>query len=164
MGSITSFLHWLEKTPVGIFVSQAPSVYSGLSMIHVAAAVIVFGMIVVVDLRLLGLSSKGCSVTDLCREALPWTWTAFIISAITGVLLFTGQAVKYSANYAFQAKVALLALAGVNMLVFQFMTIRSVSQWNQAPRIPVAAKLAGAISLSCWIAVVAYGRWTAFVM
>ena len=128
MGSITSFLHWLEKTPVGIFVSQAPSAYSGLSMIHVAAAVIVFGMIVVVDLRLLGLSSKGCSVTDLCREALPWTWTAFIISAITGVLLFTGQAVKYSANYAFQAKVALLALAGINMLVFQFMTIRSVSQ------------------------------------
>ena len=103
MESITQFLHWLEKTPVAIFVSQSPGGFSGLVMIHVGAAVIVFGMIVVVDLRLLGLSSKGCSVTDLCREALPWTWTAFIISAITGVLLFTGQAVKYSANYAFQA-------------------------------------------------------------
>ncbi|HLQ94443.1 MAG TPA: DUF6644 family protein [Xanthobacteraceae bacterium] len=164
MESITQFLHWLEKTPVAIFVSQSPGGFSGLLMIHVGAAVIVFGMIVVVDLRLLGLASKGCSVTDLCREALPWTWTAFIISAITGVMLFTGQPVKYFANYAFQAKVALMALAGINMLVFQFMTIRSVSQWNRAPRIPVAAKLAGAISLSCWIAVVAYGRWTAFVM
>ena len=164
MESITPFLQWLEKTPVAIFVSQSPGGFSGLVMIHVGAAVIVFGMIVVVDLRLLGFASKGCSVTDLCREALPWTWTAFIISTITGMLLFTGQPVKYAANYAFQAKVALMGLAGINMLVFQFMTIRSVSQWNQAPRIPVAAKVAGAISLSCWIAVVAYGRWTAFVM
>ena len=164
MESITQFLHWLEKTPVAIFVSQSPGGFSGLLMIHVGAAVIVFGMIVVVDLRLLGLASKGCSVTDLCREALPWTWTAFIISAITGVMLFTGQPVKYFANYAFQAKVALMALAGINMLVFQFMTIRGVSHWNRNARMPVAAKLAGAISLTCWIAVVAYGRWTAFVM
>jgi hypothetical protein len=162
--SITPFLHWLEKTPVAIFVSQSQGGFSGLLMIHVAAAAIVFGMIVVVDLRLLGLASKDCSVTDLCREALPWTWTAFVISAITGVMLFTGQPVKYWANYAVQAKVALLALAGINMLVFQLMTIRGVSQWNRNTRMPVAAKLAGAISLSCWIAVVAYGRWTAFVM
>jgi hypothetical protein len=164
MDSITPLLKALEKTSISIFVSQSQGAFSGLLMIHVAAAAIVFGMIVVVDLRLMGIASTNCSVTDLCREALPWTWTAFIISAITGVLLFTGQPVKYWANYAFQAKVALLALAAVNMLVFQFMTIRSVSKWNRAAAMPVMAKLAGAISLTCWIAVVAYGRWTAFVM
>jgi hypothetical protein len=162
--SITPLLKALEKTSVALFVSQSQGGFSGLLMLHVAAAVVVFGMILVVDLRLMGIASTDCSVTDLCREALPWTWTAFIIAAITGVLLFTGQPVKYSVNYAFQAKVALLVLAGINMLVFQFMTIRSVARWNGAARLPLAARLAGAISLTCWIAVVAYGRWTAFVM
>jgi hypothetical protein len=162
--NITPFLRWLEKTDIAIFVSQSRGGFSGLLMLHVAAAVIVFGMIFIVDLRLMGIASKNCSVTDLCREVLPWTWVAFIISAITGVMLFTGQPVKYWANYAFQAKVALLALAGVNMLVFQLLTIRGVSKWNRATRLPAAAKIAGAISLTCWIAVVAYGRWTAFVM
>jgi hypothetical protein len=154
----------LEKTSISLFVSQSQGGFSGLLMVHVAAATIVFGMIFIVDLRLMGMASKNCSVTDLLREALPWTWTAFIISAITGVLLFTGQPVKYVANYAFQAKVALLVIAGINMLVFQVMTLRSVSKWNRATTIPMGAKIAGAISLTCWIAVVGYGRWTAFVM
>jgi len=57
-----------------------------------------------------------------------------------------------------------MALAGINMLVFQLITYRSVARWDRDTRVPLAGKLAGSISLACWIAIVAYGRWTAYVM
>jgi hypothetical protein len=47
--------------------------------------------------------------------------------------------------------------------VFQLITYRGVAAWDRG-RIPLAARLAGAISLACWTAVVAFGRWTAYYM
>ena len=60
-------------------------------------------------------------------------------------------------------KLALIVLAGVNMLVFHLITYRGVAAWDRG-RIPFAARMAGAVSLACWIAVVAFGRWTAYYM
>jgi hypothetical protein len=157
------FLRWLETTPVGVTVSQALFGFSALDMVHVAAIAVAFGMIAVVDLRLLGIASMDRPVTEVLRQALPWTWVAFGIAVLTGVLMFTGQAVKYYNNYALRMKLLLLLVAGINMLVFQLITYRGVAKWDKAG-VPLSARLAGAISLACWIAIVAYGRWTAYYM
>ena len=74
------------------------------------------------------------------------------------------QPVKYLGNHAFQMKFLLMALAGLNMLAFQFITYRGVSAWDRDAAVPLAGKLAGAISLAAWIAIIAYGRWTAYLM
>jgi len=71
-------------------------------------------------------------------------------------MLFTGQAVKYSANYAFQAKVALMALAASTCWCSSSNDHSRRIQWNRAPRVPVAAKL-GRDFADMLIAVVAYG-------
>jgi hypothetical protein len=162
--AVTEFLKGLEGTAVATFVSHSPWGFPALLMLHVAAVAVVFGMIAVVDLRLLGLASTKCAVTDLCREALPWTWGAFAVSAITGGLLFMGQPVMYWDNQAFRMKFAVMALAGINMLVFQLVTYRDVSRWDRDAAVPLAGKLAGAISLASWVAVVAYARWTAYLV
>jgi hypothetical protein len=163
MLSITDALHWVEHTPVAVFVSHSTWGFSALLSVHILAVAVVFGMIAMVDLRLIGIAGRQSAVTALCREALPWTWSAFALSALTGMLLFTAQPLKYWGNDAFQMKFAILALAGLNMLVFQLITYRGVAGWNRGP-IPPAARLAGAISLACWTAVVAFGRWTAYYM
>jgi len=157
------FLHWLETTALSVFVTQSPFGFSAIDMIHIAAISVVFGMIAVVDLRLLGLASRDSAVTAICTEALPWTWTAFGIATLTGVLMFIGQPVKYYDNFAFRMKLALLVLAGINMLVFHLVTWRGIAAWDRAPA-PLSARLAGGISLACWIAIAAYGRWTAYFM
>src|SRR5215467_6549639 len=160
----TELLHWVETTPLAIFVSQSTYGFSALDMVHVAAISVVFGMIAILDLRLLGAAFSDFSVTDLSRQVLPWTWAAFAVAAITGVLMFTGQAVKYAVNFAFLVKVALMALAGLNVLVFHFITYRGVAKWDRGVPVPWAAKFAGALSLVIWIAVAAYGRFTAYYM
>jgi hypothetical protein len=116
------------------------------------------------DLRLTGMAFLDFSVTDLSRQILPWTWTAFVIAAITGVLMFTGQAVRYAMNFAFLVKLALMAIAGLNVLAFHFITYQGVARWDHGVPAPWSAKLAGALSLMIWIAVAAYGRFTAYYM
>ena len=127
---ITELLHWVETTPLAVFVSQSAYGFSAVDMFHIASISVVFGMIAILDLRLVGVAFADFSVTDLSRQVLPWTWAAFAIAAITGGLMFTGQAVKYSANFAFLVKIALMALAGLNVLAFHFVTYRGVSKWD----------------------------------
>jgi uncharacterized membrane protein len=162
--SIIEFMHWVEKTPVAIMVSQSAFGFNALDMLHVAAISMVFGMIALLDLRLVGVALKDYSVTELSRQVLPWTWAAFAIAAVTGVLMFTGQAAKYAVNFAFLSKIALMVLAAANMLAFHFITYRGVAKWDRDAAVPLAAKFAGTISLLCWLAIVISGRFTAYYM
>jgi hypothetical protein len=74
------------------------------------------------------------------------------------------QALAYSANIAFQLKLAALALVALNMLAFRLFVYPGIAKWDRAATIPLRARLAGAISLAGWIAVVCCARWIAYLM
>lgn len=130
--------------------------------LHVFALVAVLGTIAIVDWRLIGLSGRDRAVTALSRQALPWTWAGFAVAVLSGAFMFVGQAEEYATNPAFLLKMALMVLAGLNMLAFHFLTWKGVDRWDTNAAPPAAARLAGALSLAFWIGVVAAGRWIAF--
>jgi hypothetical protein len=129
--------------------------------LHVLTLTVVFGSIVMVDLRLVGLTERGSSISRLTDETLPWTWTAWVLSAITGTLLFMSKAVTYYGNFQFRMKFVFMALAAVNMLIFHFGAYRKVAQWDTAVP-PTSARIAGALSIGFWVAVIFFGRWIGF--
>jgi hypothetical protein len=163
MQSFTQLLAWLETTRVALFISQDWG-FGALEMIHVAAISVVVGMIAVLDLRLMGLASTRLKVTDLYRDIIPITWAAFAVAVPTGLLMFMGQAIKYTANIAFQLKIALLILAFVNMLMFRWLVFPNVAAWDHNASTPVGAKIAGAVSLLTWIVTVMAARWIGYYM
>jgi hypothetical protein len=121
----------------------------------------VFGTVLIVDLRLLGLADSGRALTRASRETLPLTWLAFAVAVVTGSLMFTTSAQTYFGNTAFQWKVLALLAAGLNMALFQFVTARSIGAWDSG-KPPRAARAAGLLSLLLWAAVVLLGRWIGF--
>ena len=131
--------------------------------LHVFGLTALLGSIALVDLRLLGLVNRNHAVTALSEEVLPWTWGGFVLAMGSGVLIFMGGADHYVSNAAFQLKMLLLVLAGANMAVFHLVAWRSVGRWDNDASAPIAARIAGALSLLFWIGVVACGRWIAFV-
>ena len=86
------------------------------------------------------------------------------VAVVTGTGLFMTRATAYIENPAYQTKFVLLILAFANMALFQFRTFRHVEGWDTAATTPIAAKVAGAVSLLLWAGVVLAGRWTGHIL
>lgn len=148
----SALAEWMRATNPAMQVVEAT---------HVLAAVMVFGTVLIADLRLLGIADSRRAFTRVGRETLPLSWLAFAVAVVTGVLMFTTSAVVYFGNWAFQLKALALLAAGLNMAVFQWLTARDIGAWDlRTP--PRAARIAGLLSLLLWAAVVLLGRWIGF--
>ncbi len=132
--------------------------------VHVVAITLVVGTILIVDLRLLGVASGRRPYTRLSSELLKWTWIGFAIAVVSGVIMFTSNAMVYFENTAFRLKMIMMLVAGINMVIFQFLTEKSVRLWDDRPSGPPAAKIAAVVSLCMWVSVVVAGRWIGFTL
>lgn len=155
------FLEWLQGTPLAV--SIAEEWFPLVESLHVITMAIVAGTIFIVDTRLIGLTSTRLPFSYVAGRLLAWTWVAFACSVVTGSLMFMANATGYYDNTPFRVKMALLLLAGLNMLYFQGVTFRTVSTWD-AGRPPGAARLAGLLSICLWCGVIGFGRWIGFVI
>ncbi len=117
----SALAEWMRETNPAMQIAEAT---------HVLAAVMLFGTVLIVDLRLLGLADLPRSLTRISRETLPLTWAAFAAAVLTGSLMFTTSAVTYFGNAAFQWKALALFGAGLNMVLFQVITARSAAAWD----------------------------------
>lgn len=161
--TILDICTWLEGTRLAVAITESEWLFPTIETVHVLALTLVIGAIAMLDLRLLGVSRRDMGVMQLADETLPWTWGAFVIAAVTGSLMFISAATRYYGNVPLRLKFVLMALAGANMLVFHFTVYRTVHSWNHSLPTPIAARIAGALSLLFWIGVVIAGRWTGFV-
>lgn len=157
-------MEWLQATSLAVFIHQTKWAFTTIEVIHVIAILTVIGSIAIVDLRLLGIAPARRPFTQLARDVLPLTWTAFVLAAATGSLLFISQAVAYFTTATFWIKMSIMALAGINMLVFEFITVRGVQDWDVKQTPPPQARLAGGISITCWLLVFVFGRVTGFTV
>ena len=136
--------------------------YPAVETTHILAFVVLVGSAAMWDLRLLGLS-RGVPVTALERHLLPWARAGLLLAAPTGALMFASDATELVANPAFRLKLVLIAAAILNAAAFHRWTYRSVRTWDQGVGSPLAARLAGAVSLCLWTSVIACGRLIAYV-
>ena len=164
MQSVTTFLEWLQASSLAVFIHKKAWAFTTVEVVHVFAVSMVIGTIMIVDLRLLGLASTKRPFAELSRQVLPFTWAAFVLAVIAGSLLFISRPTEYFVNTVFWIKMALIVLAGINMMIFEFITVRDVQKWNLDPTPPPRARLAGGISIACWVLVVVFGRLIAFTL
>ncbi len=163
--SMTGLLNALEDTSLGAAVRGDFGwewLFPSIEALHVMSLTLVFGSIVMLDLRLIGLAERDSAVSKLSREVLPYTWVAFIGAALTGSMMFISKAHVYFYNLQFQLKFLCMFLAGLNMAVFHLGAYRHVRDWDRQQPPPRAARLAGALSIMLWIGVVFLGRWIGF--
>lgn len=160
---VRTLLNGLQALPFSQALRDSGWLFPAMESAHVVAVSLVVGSIMIVDLRLLGMTSRRRPVTQLTREVLPWTWGSFLIAVASGLAMFASKAVDYFDNPAFRLKMLFLLLAGANMAVFHLATHRSVQDWDHEKPTRLSAKIAGGLSLALWIAVVTCGRWIAFV-
>ena len=161
---LDSWLQVLQDTAIATAIREGESLFPWVECVHVLALTLVIGSIAIIDCRLLGLTSRDRSVAQITAGALPITWSAFVVAAVTGGLLFSSNATTYAHNSFFQAKLLLIALAGINMGAYHVFLGRRSHAWHTPALTPLRARLVGAVSLCLWIAIAACGRWIGFTI
>jgi hypothetical protein len=162
MDALMALADFLHQSAVSEWMRTSLKALPIIEAIHVMAVITVFGTILLVDLRLLGWVDRERPFTRVFTEILHWTWIAFAVAVVTGVLLFMPNARTYVVNTAFGLKMASLLLAGVNMSVFQFTTLKTVARWDSHAPVPLGGRIAGGLSILTWTCVIIFGRLIGF--
>ncbi|MCI0437439.1 MAG: hypothetical protein L0271_27970 [Gemmatimonadetes bacterium] len=156
------FLEWLESTPWSIALLESLYVWPLIESTHVLTLAMFVGTAIMNDLRLLGFTLKQVPVADVTGRLLRWTRGSFAVMVVTGLLIFYSNPVRYYHNIFFRLKIILLVIAGVNIWLFHGRIHTRVIEWQNDAVPPRAARVAGAVSLVAWGAIIVAGRFIAY--
>lgn len=158
------FAVWLGKTSFSIKLGEAIWIIPILQSIHILAVAMVLSSVLMIDLRLFGLTT-AYSVRQIMDRFMPFLWTGLVILAATGIIQITAEPKRtLNANPAFYLKMAMLLVAVGVTIGFQAYIRRNAADLeNRAKRITLL-QLAAIATLVLWIAIAVAGRWIAYVL
>ena len=159
---LLAFFGRLADSDWSVALHESQYAYSIIESIHVWTLAVFFGSILMVDLRLLGLTMRKVPVTEVAGRLLPWTIAGFVVMVITGSLLFSAIPLRSYQNIFFRTKMILLVLAGLNVWFFHSGIYKRVQEWDFRAIPPKTARIAGGISLVLWACIVVSGRMIAY--
>ena len=154
MSSFSTALIAIEAWPLSEVIRRSVWAYPALETIHIAAFAAVFGSLMVLELRVFG-AAPAVPLPPLARLAVPVALVAFAVAATAGLLMLISSASETVRNPAFQIKLCLIAVAGVNAWWFH--------RRDSLVRHDGAAKMQSLLSLVLWIGVITCGRLIAYV-
>lgn len=141
------------------FVIDNPWVWPIAETFHFVGLSLLFGFVLMVNLRLLGVI-RNVSFAAMYR-LLPWGILGFAINFISGMLFFIAVPDQYTQNTGFYWKIGLMLLAAVTVLyptVFE-----EVSALKAEEDAPLQTKIIAASSILLWIAVIFLGRYLPYL-
>ena len=160
--SLLPLCQWLAATPWSIALHESLYAYLIVLTIHVVTVCLFVGTAVILDLRLLGVTMPRIPVSQVVGGLAPWSIAGFVVMVVSGSLLFYANPVARYQNLFFRTKLVALALAGVNIWMFNHTVYRSVAEWDLDPVPPRGARRAAGLSLVLLAAAIMSGRLIAY--
>jgi hypothetical protein len=143
----------LEHSALAVWLRSSLA-YPVLETVHIIGLASLFGSLLIVELCLLRVI-RGVEVIGLAHRILPWSVLGFLLAAGSGLSMFFARAGELISNPVFFTKMLLVMAAGCN------------AAWLHT-RGPLDAssgltRFQAGLSLLIWLAVIACGRWIAYV-
>jgi hypothetical protein len=150
---------WFEGSALGHLMRESGVwTYACVNLIHILGVASLFGAVLVLDLRLLGLW-RNVALRAISEPILAVATTGFIIAALSGICLLATKATEYVGNPFLYIKFPAIGLGLVNVAILSSQAawkqhkVRELTQLEQA-----RLALLGGISLLCWLTAVTAGR------
>lgn len=160
---MTNLLEWIEGTGLASIARESLYGFQVLVAIHILGLIFSVGLLLWVDLRMLGLAIQGERLTTIYRTLSKWFIPAFSVVFLSGAALFAGFATSAFENGYFRIKIALILLAGINALVFHSLLERMPAE-TDAAQPPAFTRLAGILSILFWGVVILCGRMMSYTL
>lgn len=153
----------MEGSALGHFMRDTgPWTYAIVNLSHIVGVSSLFGSILVIDLRLLGLWRR-VPLAALAEVAAPIAGCGFVLAATTGLGLIATKATEYIGNPFFYIKFPAIALGLLNVLVLNLSPAwqaRRTRELSRGENRQLAVM--GGISLACWLTAITAGRMIAY--
>lgn len=157
------WLAWYEASALADFVrNSGPYTYGIVNLFHIFGIALLFGAITVLDLRLLGLW-KTTPIASLARPIVPVAGVGLVLAMLSGATIFSVQATEYYYNPFVAIKFIALLLGIANVAALHSSAAwRAIETANCTGKGRARLALGAAVSLGCWITVIAAGRMIAY--
>jgi hypothetical protein len=154
---------WLSQAQPSALMRESTWAFPVALVNHLVGLVLLVGMRLPLDLRLIGWAFEGVPVSQLASRTAPFALVGAIVTIVSGMALYAAVPAQYTSNPAFAFKIAALAAALLNAWWFHAVLSRRAAEWDSAPMPPVLVQASGYVSLLLWVTVVASGRLIGFI-
>ena len=122
------FYQWLETTAVAMWITQSDYGFVIAVGVHLLGLGLSAGLVMWVDLRLLGVVITAQPPPAVYRQLAPWMLAGFTVMVASGLALFAAYATTASGNVWFRLKLLALLFAGVNAATYHVWTSRRAAR------------------------------------
>jgi len=150
---------WLQDSAIGHAMRESGVwTYGAVNLVHILGIASLFGAVLVLDLRLLGLW-RNVALSAISKPTVPVAATGFIIAAVSGVGLLATKATEYVGNPFLYIKFPAIGLGILNVIA-----LNASSAWKQHTIRELSSReesnlaVFGGISLFCWLTTITAGR------
>ncbi len=154
------FLEWLQFSWLGTFVAVNLWAYPVLETLHVLGMAVLVGVLGLTNLRVLGYKAELPLIG--MRQLLPLAWGGFTVNLLTGVALFSSDAVYFFSSWTFRVKLLLILLAGINAAILSTRIFRQSAAAGEAMLAP-STRWVAISSLIFWTGAILAGRLVAYL-
>jgi hypothetical protein len=153
------FMAWLQASTLGHAMRESGVwTYGVVNLIHILGIATLFGAVLVLDLRLLGVW-RNVTLRAISKPTVPVATTGFVIAAVSGVCLLATKATDYIGNPFLYIKFPAIGLGILNVVA-----LSCLPAWKQHKNRALSSReqntlaLFGGISLACWLTAISAGR------
>jgi hypothetical protein len=150
---------WLEASTLGHVMRESGVwTYGCVNLVHILGVAALFGSVVVLDLRLLGLW-RNIALAAISKPTVRVATAGFVIAAISGPCLLVTKATEYVDNPFLYIKFSAISLGLLNVIV-----LSRLSAWKQHKTRDLSVHeqsrlaVSGGVSLFCWLTAISAGR------
>ena len=161
--TLYAFASWLEATRVGSAIAEGRYAFPIIEGIHLIGLAIAVGLLMLVDLRLMGVFLTQVPPRQLHRQLLPYVLAGFGVVVLAGVVLLSSEATTVFASPPWPFKMAFIILGAANALYFEFVSSRRPDSLPAIGKLPSGVRGAGAASFGLWVLVIICGRLIPYI-
>lgn len=163
MSALLTLAEAIQNSGLGPVLAESELAFPIIEGIHLIGLSISVGLIVLTDLRLLGVFLRHVPVSEVLHQLRPWVLGGFAAIFLSGGLLFWAEAATLVASPPFPFKLGFILLAGLNALYFEAVLARRPTLQGASTALPVPVRLAGLTSILLWSLVIVCGRLIPYI-
>ncbi len=152
------FFEWLDSSLLATISKSNGGVFAVVQMFHLLGMAMLGGMVLVGDLRLLGVLMRDIPSETVIDNTQRWFGYGLALTLISGVFMASAVAMKLYYNESFWAKMTCLAVG----IVFVYCVRRPLLSFKHSTINPWALRGLAVTSMILWFTVAASGRWIGF--